>query len=541
MTTGAMHVRLARVLDDRLAVLRRLSGLTPWMPSCRLGLIVSVVCVIGLSGTVAARADERPPNIVLMLSDNLGFGEIGVYGGGALRGAPTPRLDRLASQGMRLTNFNVEVECTPSRSALLTGRLPVRSGTWRVGNPGLPGGLAPWEVTIAEMLSRNSYETAIFGKWHLGNSPGRYPTDQGFDQWWGFPFSTNLASYTDRIGFDPSVAKVPQLLEGRKGEPVREVEPYTLENRPLIDERIAEKSIAYIREHASTEKPFFLFVSWSLVHHPYLPHPDFAGKSGNGPFSDVMVEHDHRVGQVLDAVEEAGIAENTLVLYVSDNGPDSAYYPVVSSSGPYRGYLGSAYEGSIRTPMLARWPGRIEPGRVSNEIVALVDIFPTLANLAGGEVPDDRAIDGVDQSMFLLGKTEKSARESVLLFSGRTLLAAKWRRFKIFLTGDDPAPRDRSWRRLWAPQVFNVEQDPREEVDIAIQNLWILEPLMRNLYPFLYSVEQEGLILPGGDEPEPATVEIPFQSQQEIEKNLSAIRWKIVKQKMKKLFVFGRD
>jgi arylsulfatase len=504
-------------------------------------LTAAWIISVGAADAGADVADEPPPNIILMLSDNLGFGEIGAYGGGVLRGAPTPRLDQMAAEGIRFTNFNVEVECTPSRSALMTGRMPIRSGTWRVGTPGLPGGLPPWEETVAEMLSDVGYATAIYGKWHLGDAEGRYPTDQGFDEWWGFPFSTNVATYLDRVGFDSKAASVPYLLEGRKGEDVQKVEPYTTENRPFIDERIAEKSTAFIGEHAKDENPFFLFVSWSLVHHPYLAHPDFAGKSGNGAFSDVMVEHDHRVGQILDAVERAGIAENTLILYVSDNGPDAAYYPVVSNSGPYRGYLGSAFEGSIRTPMMAQWPGRIAPGRVTNEIVALVDLFPTIAKLTGGDIPDDRVIDGLDQSSLILGETEKSTRESVLFFSGRTLLAAKWRRFKIFMTGDDPKARDRSWQRLWAPRIFNVEQDPREEVDIAITNLWLLEPLMRAIYPFLFSVEQEGLILPGGDEPEPATVEIPFQSQQEIEKSMSAIRWKMIKQKAKKMLPFGGE
>ncbi|UCE87606.1 MAG: arylsulfatase [Deltaproteobacteria bacterium] len=500
------------------------------------------ICAAALACAFAAHAaDAQPPNVVLMLSDNLGYGEIGAYGGGALRGAPTPRLDRLAAEGMRFTNFNVEVECTPSRSALLTGRMPVRSGTWRAASPGLPGGLAPWEVTLAETLSAAGYDTAIFGKWHLGDSPGRYPTDQGFDRWWGFPFSTNVASYTTQVGFDPKVAKVPQLLEGVRGEPVREVEPYTLENRPLIDERIAEMSIAYIREHAESERPFFLFVSWSLVHHPYLPHPEFDGRSGNGAFADVMVEHDHRAGQILDALDEAGIANETLVIYASDNGPDSAHYPAVSNSGPFRGYLGSAYEGSIRTPLLVRWPGKVPAGRATNEIVALVDVYPTLAKIAGTSVPDDRVIDGVDQSALLFGETERSARESVLVFSGRTLLAAKWRRFKVFFTGDDPSPRDRAWHRLWAPLVYNVEQDPREEVEITIDNLWILQPVVRKVYEFLFSVQQEGLILPGGDEPQEATVEIPFQSPDEIERSLSAIKWRVMREKVKELLPFGPE
>jgi arylsulfatase len=433
---------------------------------------------------------------------------------------------------MRFTNFNVEVECTPSRSALMTGRLPVRSGTWRAAMPGLPGGLAPWEVTLAEVLSAAGYDTAIFGKWHLGASPGRYPTDQGFDTWWGFPFSTNVASFPNRVGFDASVSRVPQLLESTKGAAVREVEPYTLENRPVIDEQIAERSVAYIRDRADKEEPFFLFVAWSLVHHPYLPHPDFQGRSGNGDFADVVVEHDHRVGQVLDAIEEAGLAEDTIVVYVSDNGPDSADYPQVSFAGPFRGYLGSAYEGSIRTPMMVRWPGNVPPGRVSNEIVAMVDLFPTLAGIGRGKVPGDRAIDGVDQAPLLTGATEASAREAVLIFSGRTLLAVKWRRFKIFLTGDDPAPRERKWQRLWAPLVYNIEQDPREEYDISMSNLWILEPRLRQIYPFLFSVEKEGLILPGGDKRRSAELEIPFMRQDEIEQSMSAIKRKMLRKKL---------
>lgn len=488
-----------------------------------------------------ALAEPLQPNIVLMLSDNLGYGEIGAYGGGALRGAPTPRLDRLSAEGMRFTNFNVEVECTPSRSALMTGRLPVRSGTGRVPAPGLPNGLAPWEYTLGEMLSDAGYDTAIFGKWHLGDIPGRFPTDQGFEEWWGFPLTTDVAWYPTRIGFDPTVAHVPYLLEGRKGEPVSQVEPYTLENRPLIDKIIADKSIAFIEEHAGKDRPFFLFVSWSLVHHPYLPHPDFEGRSENGPFSDVMIEHDHRVGQILDALEKTGIADDTLVIYASDNGPDSSEYPTQSFAGPYRGYLGSAYEGSIRTPMILRWPGKVPAGRVSNEIVAILDLFPTLAGVAGGKVPDDRAIDGVDQTDFFLGKTEKSAREGVIILSGDTLMAVKWRKFKIFLTGDDPAPRNRSWRRLWAPLVYNIEQDPREEYDIAMHNLWIFQPAMRQIMPFVFSVQKYGLIQPGGDERTRGSVQIPFLSEAQLESSIGAIKRQIMKQRLQELLPFGQE
>lgn len=520
-------------LGSRGAALGRAVGLA----------VLAAAAAVPAQEQAPASARERPPNIVFMLSDNLGFGEIGVYGGGVLRGNPTPRLDRLATEGTRFTNFNVEVECTPSRSALMTGRLPVRSGTGRFAGPGLPGGLPPWEITIGEMLSAAGYDTAIYGKWHLGDAPGRFPTDQGFDEWWGFPFSTDVSWYATAVGFDPSVAQVPHLLEGRRGEAVRQVEPYTLEKRPFIDATIAEKSAAYIAAHAAGERPFFLFVSWSLPHHPTLPHPEFKGTSGNGDFSDAIVEHDHRVGQVLDAIERAGIAGRTLVIYASDNGPDSADYPRMSFAGPFRGYLGSAYEGSIRTPMLIRWPGHVPAGRITNEIVAMVDFFPTLARLAGDAVPGDREMDGVDQGEFFAGRAEKSSRESVLVFSGNVLLAVKWRQFKLFFTGDSAEPRaaDRQWRRLWAPLVYNVEQDPREEADISLRNTWIFGPAMRQVLPFVFSIDKEGLITPGGEKPGDGKLEIPFLSDEQLQVSMSAIKRKILMQRLGEFWKKGTD
>jgi arylsulfatase len=462
---------------------------------------------------VAATAADRP-NIVLMLSDNIGYGEFGAYGGGIIRGAPTPRLDTLAEAGIRFTNFNVEVECTPSRSALMTGRYPIRSGTGRAAVAGLPGGLAPWEHTIAEMLSDLGYRTAIFGKWHLGASPGRFPTDQGFDEWWGFPFSTNVATFPEAVGFDASVAEVPYLVEGKKGGSVTPVEPYTSENRPFIDARIAERAVAYIEAHANDQEPFFLYIPWSLAHHPYLPHPDFKGASSSGDFGDIMVEHDHRVGQVLDAIEAAGIADDTLVIYASDNGPDAAYYPQVSNSGPYRGYLGSAYEGAIRSPMMLRWPGRVPSGRVTNAMVSITDLMPTLAAIVGAELPTDRAIDGVDQSGLFFWTTGESARDAVLVFLDNRLLAIKWRQFKVFFTGDSPEPRNRALHTLWAPLVFNVEQDPREEVDLFTrQYLWVLQPTTAHLTRFLMSVRRYGLIPAGGDQRAQGAVRVPFISE----------------------------
>ncbi|MEH6584452.1 MAG: arylsulfatase [Halioglobus sp.] len=486
-------------------------------------------------------AVERP-NIVIMLSDNLGYGDLGAYGGGEIRGAATPRIDQLAGEGMRFTNFNVEAECTPSRSALMTGRMPIRSGTTRaVPVPGLPVGLAPWEYTVAEMLSDQGYDTAIYGKWHLGYVDDRLPINQGFDEWWGFPFSTDMAWFPDAVGFDPELFGVPRLYEGRKGEGVKTLQPYDKSVRPFIDAIIAEKSVAYIEEHAKTEKPFFLYVPWSLVHHPSIAHPDFQGKSGAGKFGDAMMEHDYRVGQVLDAIKAAGIEDNTLVIYASDNGPDRAEYPYVGDTGPYRGYLGTVHEGSIRTPMIMRWPGNVPEAKVSNEIVSINDIFPTLAAIVGGDVPDDRAIDGVDQTPFFLGEQAHSNRESVVFFAGEQFMAVKWRQFKIYMHGEKAGIDERGYNNLWAPEAYNLELDPKEQHNLALQNLWLLASALKPSFEYVYSVQKYGLILPGGDEPEIFEAELPLYSPEALELAMGAIKEEAIKEMVKKKLTEIKD
>ncbi len=499
------------------------------------GLRSLLVCLLFMPGFSMA-ADR--PNIVLMLSDNLGYGDLGAYGGGIIRGAPTPRIDQLAGEGMRFTNFNVEAECTPSRSALMTGRMPIRSGTTRaIPVPGLPIGLSPWEYTIAEMLSDKGYDTAIYGKWHLGYVDERLPINQGFDEWWGFPFSTDMAWFPDAVGFDPTLFDVPRLYEGRKGEGVKPLQPYDKSVRPLVDSIIAEKSVAYIEQHANTEAPFFLYIPWSLVHHPSIAHPDFQGKSGAGKFGDAMMEHDYRVGQVLDAIKKAGIEDDTLVIYASDNGPDRAEYPYVGDTGPFRGYLGTVHEGSIRTPMMMRWPGKVPASRVSNEIVSINDIFPTLAAIVDGEVPDDRAIDGVDQSPFFLGEQEQSNRDTVVLFAGDQFMAVKWRQFKIYMHGESADINRRGYHKLWAPAAYNLELDPKEQHDLAMQNLWLLASVLKPSFEYVHSVQKYGLILPGGEKPEIFEAELPLYSQEALELAMSAIKKEAIKKMVKEKLV----
>ena len=490
------------------------------------------VLVLACAFSVCAQADKQP-NIVLMLSDNLGFGDLGSYGGGAQRGAATPQLDQLAQDGFRFTNFMVEAECTPSRSALMTGRMPIRSGTTRaVPVPGLPQGLSPWEVTIAEVLRESGYQTAMFGKWHLGYDQERLPTAQGFQQWWGFPFSTGISDFPNHVGYEHSGLKPARLWQGNDRDGAHAGEVYDRDMRPLIDEKIAQRAVEFIHQ-AKEDKPFFLYLPWSIPHHPSIPHPDFQGKTGHGRYADVLAEHDYRVGQVLAAIDSAGLREDTIVIYASDNGPDRAEYPWIGDTGPFRGYLGTVHEGSVRTPLIMRWPRKIESGRSSNEMVSMVDLFPSLAKLAGASkyVPDDRVIDGIEMSEFFLGRRESSGRESVILFSGEDLRAVKWRQFKVYFQGEGTAPGEQKIDQLWAPEIYNTVVDPKEANNIGVNRLWVMYPVFKTLMPFAYSIDKYGIVEAGGEKPNRYEVNIPFFRWEQIENSLGELK----KQKLKQV------
>ncbi len=472
-----------------------------------------------LIGMTTSLMSQERPNIVLMLSDNIGYGDFGCYGGGIIRAAPTPHLDELADNGMRFTNFNVEAECTPSRSALLTGRYAIRSGTTRaIPIQGLPQGLAPWEVTLAELLKGEGYKTAIFGKWHLGNIEGRFPTDQGFDQWWGIPNSTGNVMWPDAVGYDPAYTKKFNIMEGTAKDGIKPVRSYDMEMRPLMDATIQEKSVDYINKHKDDDDPFFLYIPWTAMHHPYVPHNDFKGRSKNGQYADMMIEHDYRVGQVMQAIRDAGIADNTLIIYASDNGPDRVLFPTVGDTGPFRGYLGDVHEGAVRTPMMMQWAGKIQPGSETNEIVAISDIFTTISDIVGATLPSDRAIDGVSQLCLLIGTCETPPREGVIFFHEETLAAAKWRQFKFYFRGEGVQQEQRAYNDLWLPQAYNIMQDPKEYADILLQNLWLLSPALRQMVPFYVSTKKYGLVQTGDEKPSPGEIEVPFVSSSQLNK-----------------------
>jgi arylsulfatase A-like enzyme len=311
----------------------------------------------------AARPVAALPNIVFILMDNLGYGEVGVYGGGVVRGAPTPRIDRLAAEGTRLTNFNVEAQCTPSRSAIMTGRFAIRSGTHSVPFGEGAEGLTQWEVTIAELLSGVGYATGHFGKWHLGSNDGRLPNDQGFDEWYGIPRTTDEAFWPGEPAAKAAGAPYEQIMEGRKGEKSRALADYDLDQCRSIDAEITRRTIDFMTRSTAAGKPFYAYVPFTLVHFPTLPNPAFAGKTGFGDFPDALAEMDAHVGDILDAVDRLGIRDNTIVVFTSDNGPE-ATWPWQGSSGPWRGYYFTHMEGSLRVPFMIRWPGRIPGGRV---------------------------------------------------------------------------------------------------------------------------------------------------------------------------------
>ncbi|MGE0797589.1 MAG: arylsulfatase [Lautropia sp.] len=420
------------------------------------------------------------PNIVLVLADNLGWGELGCYGGGALRGAPTPRIDDLASQGLLLQNFNVESDCVPTRSALMTGRHPIRTGCLQSVPPGLPQGLTRKERTLAELLSAAGYATAHFGKWHLGDIEGRFPSDRGFDEWYGIPRTTDESQFTASVGYDPRVAELPHIMEGRAGERSRNVEPFDLESRRRIDAKLVERSLGFIRRHAG-QRPFFLYLPLVHMHLPTLPHPDFAGRTGVGDFADSMVELDHRVGQVLDEVDALGIAAATLFIFCSDNGPEYRL-PYRGTAGPWRGTYHTAMEGSLRVPFIARWPGHVPEGVKSNAMVHVTDLFTTIAGICGAKVPEDRPIDGIDQSDLLLGRSALSRREGFPFYIKQDLRAVKWRDWKLHFWWEPEVNEGKG--RLESPYLFNTTRDPKEEQDVLIANTWVLGPALRLVQAF---------------------------------------------------------
>lgn len=366
-----------------------------------------------------AFAEEAPsPNIVLIFADDLGYGDLGCYGHPTIR---TPNLDRMAQEGARLTSFYVPAPvCSPSRAALLTGRYPVRCGMPGNTGPGSDKHLPDSEVTIAQVLKESGYRTMAVGKWHLGHQdPELLPTGRGFDHWFGLPYSNDMRK--------PWVQTEIPLRLYRDSEPIGDPG-----NQEDLTERYTQEAVRFIREQDN--RPFFLYLPHSMPHLPVRASDKFKGQSDAGLYGDVIETLDWSTGQIREALKDTGQESNTLVIFTSDNGPwlnlpdrmlrEGNERWDAGSPGPLRGSKGTTYEGGVRVPFLACWPGRIPAGVRSNEVGATIDLFTTLIHLGGGETPGDRTIDG--RNIFpLLEAGAKSPHDRVYFFRGSTLQAVR--------------------------------------------------------------------------------------------------------------------
>jgi len=470
-----------------------------------LSILLTGLFIIGIAIPMQAQKNKKP-NVVLMLADNVGWGDIGAFGGGEVRGMPTPNIDKLASEGMQLTQFFVEPACTPSRAGLLTGRYSTRVGLNTVIIGGTPNTLTAGEITIAELFKEKDYATAYTGKWHLGMEEQSWPTRQGFDEYHVGVIETSDGTLyresMERTGMSEEFIEsvVPRIFESDETGNLKAVREYTVEYRHQVEGDIAKASVEFIERQAKADKPFFMMVGWTHSHYPSLTAPEFTGKSRIGPYGDAIMELDHCTGQVLDAIKNAGVEENTIVIWISDNGSTPVAGPPEyrgGNNGPFSGELGDAREGSIRVPGMIKWPGKIAPGK-NNEMVAIHDFLPTLASIIGVELPTDRAYDGVDQSDFFLGKQENSNRESFITFIENEVAAVRWKNFRIYpqdfvLSGGNPARPGVAGGRMEMnsmPSIYNIEYDPREEDNLIATKAWTFRFYMKAIGEYYKSLEK---------------------------------------------------
>lgn len=416
---------------------------------------------------------QSPPNFVIVLADDLGYGDLGVYGHPTIR---TPNLDQMAREGQRWTNFYVAASvCTPSRAALMTGRLPVRSGMTsnksRVLFPNSVNGLPQSEITLAEQLKQAGYSTACIGKWHLGHKEEFLPVNHGFDYYFGIPYSNDMDCVTDK-GYWEFADSIP--TEYYNVPLIRNTEIIERPaNQNNITKRYSEEAVKYIREHK--DEPFFVYLAHNLPHIPLFASEDFKGSSERGLYGDVLEEIDHGVGQIMAALEEEGIAENTIVVFTSDNGPWLPFKTHGGSAGLLRAGKGTTWEGGMREPGIFWGPGNIKPGVVSG-LGSSMDLFATFSSMAGVPMPDDRVMDGMDLSATLLEGAE-SPRQSILYYRGPELYAARLGDFKAHYITQGEYGQFGGREEHETPLLYNLSHDPSEQYNIAAEHPDVLRDI----------------------------------------------------------------
>lgn len=408
-----------------------------------------------LAALLAVTTSARSPNVVVIFIDDMGYGDIGPYGATKQR---TPHLDRMAKEGMKLTSFYAAPVCSVSRAQMMTGCYGARVSVPGVYFPGQSVGLNPSEVTVAERLKDKGYVTQIIGKWHLGDQPEFLPTRQGFDHYLGIPYSNDMLKKNaeTKIPVVPLLRdeKVVELMDGDAQS--RLVEIYTKEAVDFIGR--------------NKDKPFYLYFAHNAVHTPIHPGAAFAGKSSNGRFGDWVEEVDWSVGQVLEALRSQGLDKDTLVVFTSDNGPWLVKGTDGGSAGPLRGGKGSTWEGGMREPTIAWWPGHVPAGSVNDAVAGTIDLLPTFVALAGGTVPATPVIDGRDITPILLGRSKESAREAHYYFSGYELQAVRQGRWKLALVPQPEDSKKKGVKVAAGLRLYDLDAEIGEQTDVAAQH-----------------------------------------------------------------------
>jgi arylsulfatase A-like enzyme len=451
------------------------------------------------------------PNFIVILADDLGYGDLGVYGAEEIK---TPNLDQMAAEGVRFTAFySNSTICTPTRTAFLTGRYSSRVGLDFIiplTGAGSDEGLPASEVTLPEVLKSAGYATAIVGKWHLGHQDPYNPTLHGFDTWFGVPYSN---SYND--GNIP-LYRDTQIIEN----PV---------DQNYLTQRYTEEAIAFIEDHAAS--PFFLYLPHTFPHVPLHASPDFLGTSAGGLYGDVVEEIDWSVGQILDKLANLGIDENTLVIFTSDNGPWIFQGEAGGSSGPFYCGKGSFFEGGVRVPFLARWPGIIEPGRVVDNFAVTFDLFPTIINFAGSSFPLDRVLDAQDIGGLLKGTGQRADDELIFTMEQlpQGIRAEEW---KLLLEyGGGPGWMAECGAEPHPLLLYNIRDDPGETTNLASQYPGLVDYLEGEISAFQESLAQPDnhpplanfVSIPDGDNPR--TISFDAGTSFDADGNLISFEW----------------
>ena len=426
-----------------------------------------------------AWSQERPPNLIILFADDLGYGDLGSYGHPAIR---TPNLDALAHEGQRWTDFYVAAPvCSPSRGALLTGKLPIHSGLYgrRVGVlfPGQPGGIPDEETTLAEVLRELGYASGIIGKWHLGDRPEDLPTRHGFDFWYGLPYSNDMDWSTDlgvEAFFNPKREywNVPLIRShtGESGHSDQILERPT--DQASLTRRYTEQAVEFIEAHS--DRPFLLYLPYTMPHTPLFASESFSGTSLAGRYGDVVEEIDWSVGEIRRGLERAGVAHTSLVFFSSDNGPWLSMRNDRGSAGPMRNGKGTTFEGGVRVPAVFWWPGTVAP-RVVRGIGSTMDIVPTFVTLAGGSEPV--GIDGFDLSTTLT-QNAAVAREVLPYYRGGELYALRKGPYKIHLITEGAFGFGPERAEHQVPLLYHLGEDPGESHDLSSERPEVLKVML---------------------------------------------------------------